>query len=179
MPVAFILMRPQLGENIGMVARAMWNFGLTDLRLVAPRDGWPNPFSGPAAAHADHILDAVQVFDSLEAAVFDCNRTVATAMRLPAMLKPVVTPAKAAEDAHALSQAGARTGFVFGPERTGLEAKEIGACDCLLTIPTAPGFGSLNVAMAATLVAHELFRLSDATPAEVLKARPGARRSRA
>jgi tRNA/rRNA methyltransferase len=163
MQPAIVLARPQLGENIGMVARAMWNFGLTDLRLVSPRDGWPNPDAGPPAVGADHILDSAQVFDSVAAAVADCHKVFATAMRLP----DVITPAESAARTQQYAGEGKRVALLFGPERTGLSTDEVAFGDALLTIPANPDFASLNIAMAVTLIAYEWFKLSDATPASV------------
>lgn len=152
---AIILVRPQLGENIGKAARAMLNFGLTDLRLVAPRDGWPNPDAGPTASGADIVLDKAQVFETLSGAVADCNMTFATTVRPRGMIKEVLTPKRAAEQTRRLEQNGGKAGFVFGPERSGLDNAEVAQSDAIVTVPVNPDFGSLNLAQAVILMAYE------------------------
>ncbi len=149
---AIILVRPQLGENIGKAARAMLNFGLTDLRLVQPRDGWPNPSAGPAASGADIVLERAQVYDSVAAATADCAHVYATTVRKRGVTKPVVTPAEAAQAVH--TEAG-RSAFLFGPERSGLETDDVALARTILTVPINPAFGSLNLAQAVILVAYE------------------------
>jgi tRNA/rRNA methyltransferase len=147
-----ILVRPQLGENIGKAARAMLNFGLTEMRLVTPRDGWPNPDAGPAAAGADSVLDQAQVFETLADAVADCAHVYATTVRKRGVTKPVVTPEEAAREIH--MQPG-RSAFVFGPERAGLETEDVALARKILTVPINPEFGSLNLAQAVILCAYE------------------------
>jgi len=147
-----VLVRPQLGENIGKAARAMLNFGLTEMRLVAPRDGWPNPSAGPAASGADLVLERAQLFDSVADAVADCAHVYATTVRKRYVTKPVVTPAEAAAEIHA---APGRAAFLFGPERSGLETDDVAAARTILTVPINPEFGSLNLAQAVILVAYE------------------------
>ena len=147
-----VLVRPQLGENIGKAARAMLNFGLTELRLVAPRDGWPNPSAGPAAAGADEVLEGAQIFDTLAEAVADCAHVYATTVRKRGVSKPVVTPEAAAREIHA---ATGRSAIVFGPERAGLETEEVALARAILTVPINPAFASLNLAQAAILCAYE------------------------
>jgi tRNA/rRNA methyltransferase len=161
---AIVLIEPQLGENIGMVARAMWNFGLTDLRLVNPRDGWPNPAAGPAASGADIVLDRARVYDSFAAAVADCNRVYVTAMVLRRMIKNVATPAGAVTEMLALAAQGARSALVFGPERTGLSTDDVARGEVLITIPTNPAFGSLNLAQAVIVILYEWYSQRDTTP---------------
>jgi tRNA/rRNA methyltransferase len=141
-----------LGENIGKAARAMLNFGLTEMRLVAPRDGWPNPDAGPSAAGADIVLEQAEVFDSLAEAVADCAHVYATTVRKRGVTKPVVTPEQAAQEIH--SQPG-RSAFVFGPERSGLETDDVALARSILTVPINPEFGSLNLAQAVILCAYE------------------------
>jgi len=148
----FILVRPQLGENIGKAARAMLNFGLVEMRLVAPRDGWPNPQAGPAASGADVVLEKAQVFDSVAEAVADCAHVYATTVRKRGVTKPVVTPEVAARDMHARR---GRTAILFGPERSGLETDDVAIAREILTVPINPEFGSLNLAQAVILVAYE------------------------
>ncbi|MFC4295125.1 RNA methyltransferase [Novosphingobium tardum] len=147
-----VLVRPQLGENIGKAARAMLNFGLTELRLVSPRDGWPNPSAGPAAAGADLVLERAQVFASLAQAVHDCPRVYATTVRKRGVSKPVVDPAAAAA---AIRSAPARSAIVFGPERAGLETEDVALARTIITVPINPEFGSLNLAQAVILCAYE------------------------
>jgi tRNA/rRNA methyltransferase len=147
-----ILVRPQLGENIGKAARAMLNFGLSEMRLVAPRDGWPNPSAGPAAAGADIVLERAQVFDTLAEAVADCEHVYATTVRKRGVAKPVVTPEAAASDIRA---APGRSAILFGPERSGLESDDVAVARSIITVPINPEFGSLNLAQAVILVAYE------------------------
>jgi tRNA/rRNA methyltransferase len=148
----FVLVRPQLGENIGKAARAMLNFGLTEMRLVAPRDGWPNPAAGPAASGADIVLEKAQVFETVADALADCTQVYATTVRKRGLVKPVVTPEEAAREIHA--EPG-RTAILFGPERSGLETDDVAIARKILTVPINPEFGSLNLAQAVILVAYE------------------------
>ena len=147
-----VLVRPQLGENIGKAARAMLNFGLTDMRLVAPRDGWPNPQAGPAASGADVVLERAQVFDTVADAVADCAHVYATTVRKRGVTKPVVTPEAAA---HAIHAGPGRSAILFGPERSGLETDDVALARTIITVPINPEFGSLNLAQAVILVAYE------------------------
>jgi len=147
-----VLVRPQLGENIGKAARAMLNFGLTDLRLVDPRDGWPNPSAGPAASGADIVLERAQIFASVAEAVADCGQVYATTVRKRGITKPVVTPEVAAREIHA---APTRAAILFGPERAGLETDDVALARTIITVPINPEFGSLNLAQAVILVAYE------------------------
>lgn len=147
-----VLVRPQLGENIGKAARAMLNFGLAEMRLVAPRDGWPNPDAGPSAAGADIVLEQARVFDTLAEAVADCAHVYATTVRKRGVTKPVVTPEAAAREIH---QATGRSAIVFGPERSGLETGEVALARAILTVPINPDFASLNLAQAVILCAYE------------------------
>jgi tRNA/rRNA methyltransferase len=152
LPPVIVLVRPQLGQNIGKAARAMLNFGLTELRLVTPRDGWPNPEAGPAASGADIVLEQAQVFETLAEAVADCANVYATTVRKRGIAKPVVTPAEAAAEIR--SQEG-RNAILFGPERSGLESDDVAVARSILTVPINPAFGSLNLAQAVILVAYE------------------------
>lgn len=149
---AIVLVRPQLGENIGKAARAMLNFGLTEMRLVAPRDGWPNPDAGPAAAGADVVLEKAQVFESLAEAIADCSHVYATTVRKRGLVKPVVSPEEAARSIHA---GPGKSAVLFGPERSGLETDEVALARTIVTVPINPEFGSLNLAQAVILVAYE------------------------
>ncbi|MEP7349540.1 MAG: RNA methyltransferase [Sphingorhabdus sp.] len=147
-----ILVRPQLGENIGKAARAMLNFGLTEMRLVAPRDGWPNPSAGPAAAGADIVLANAQVFGTLAEAVADINHVYATTVRKRGVTKPVITPAEAAGE---IQGNVGRSAILFGAERSGLESDEVAVARTIITVPINPQFGSLNLAQAVILCAYE------------------------
>ncbi len=147
-----VLVRPQLGENIGKAARAMLNFGLTELRLVSPRDGWPNPSAGPAAAGADAVLENARVFDSVADAVADCAHVYATTVRKRGVAKPVVTPEQAAGQ---IRMAEGRSAILFGPERSGLDKPDLTLARAILTVPINPEFASLNLAQAVILVAYE------------------------
>ena len=153
---AIVLVRPQLGENIGKAARAMLNFGLTELRLVAPRDGWPNSSAGPAAAGADIVLEQTRVFGTLAEAVADIPHLYATTVRKRGVVKPVVTPEEAARQIHASS---ARSAIMFGAERSGLESDELAIARNIITVPINPEFGSLNLAQAVILCAYEWSKL--------------------
>ncbi|SER12166.1 TrmH family RNA methyltransferase [Sphingobium sp. YR768] len=158
LPPVIVLVRPQLGENIGKAARAMLNFGLTEMRLVTPRDGWPNPDAGPAAAGADFILDKAEVFETLADAVADCAHVYATTVRKRGVTKPVVTPEEAAREIHT---AQGRSAYVFGPERSGLETEDVAVARKILTVPINPEFGSLNLAQAVILCAYEWSKNAD------------------
>ena len=147
-----VLVRPQLGQNIGKTARAMLNFGLTDLRLVEPRDGWPNPAAGPAAAGADIVLERARVYATTAEAVAECEHVYATTVRKRGVTKPVVGADGAARLMHA--QPG-RHAVLFGPERSGLETDDVALARHILTVPINPQFGSLNLAQAVILVAYE------------------------
>lgn len=155
---AFTLVRPQLGMNIGMAARAMGNFALDDLRLVSPRDGWPNPDAGPPASGADHVLNATTVHDSVADALSDCHLTFATTVRPRDVAKPVVTPKEAAAMIRAAAARGLRSGILFGPERSGLTADDLAPVQTIITCPVSPGFGSLNLAQAVLLLGYEWFQ---------------------
>jgi tRNA/rRNA methyltransferase len=150
-----VLVNPQLGENIGAAARAMANFGLAELRLVNPRDGWPNDVARANAAKADHIIDSVKVFDTLEEAIADLNFVYATTARQREMLKPVRGPREAAETLRKRHTAGERTGILFGRERWGLESVEVALANEIVTFPVNPSFASLNIAQAVLLMSYE------------------------
>ena len=151
-PPAIVLVRPQLGENIGKAARAMLNFGLTDLRLVTPRDGWPNPSAGPAASGADIVLEQATVFDSVADAVADCPHVFATTVRKRGLVVPVVSPEEAAREIRANDGPSA---ILFGAERSGLETDEVAIAGRIVTVPVNPEFRSLNLAQAVILIAYE------------------------
>ncbi len=151
-PPIIILVRPQLGENIGKAARAMLNFGLTEMRLVAPRDGWPNPSAGPAASGADVVLANAQVFDTLAEATADISNVYATTVRKRGVTKPVITPEAAAVEVFGNK---GRSAILFGAERSGLESDEVTVARSIITVPINPEFGSLNLAQAVILCAYE------------------------
>ena len=167
-----VLVRPQLGENIGKAARAMLNFGLSELRLVAPRDGWPNPSAGPAAAGANIVLEQAQVFETLAEAVADCAQVYATTVRKRGVTKPVVTPEEAAQAIH---RGPGRSALVFGPERSGLGSDDVALARAILTVPINPEFASLNLAQAVILCAYEWskgVKLAQPTAEEILPPAP-------
>jgi tRNA/rRNA methyltransferase len=168
---AIVLVRPQLGENIGKAARAMLNFGLTDLRLVAPRDGWPNPAAAPAASGADRVLDQARVYPTVAEAVADCAHVYATTVRRRGVTKPVVTPEIAARAIHT---EGGGSAILFGPERAGLETDDVAVARTIITVPINPSFGSLNLAQAVILVAYEWSKFipSDAEGHQALASPP-------
>jgi tRNA/rRNA methyltransferase len=150
-PPAIILVRPQLGMNIGAVARAMLNFGLTDLRLVQPRDGWPNPDAGPSAAGADRVIEQARVFDSVGDAIADCHLAIGTAQTTRDMTRRIVSPAGCVAEMQALATPSA---LLFGPERTGLVRDDLLHCHAICTIPSNPDFGSLNLAQAVAVLGY-------------------------
>jgi tRNA/rRNA methyltransferase len=152
---AVILVEPQMGENIGAAARAMANFGLSDLRLVNPRDGWPNEKATAAASRADHVISAARVFDSCAAAVADLGFVYATTARDRDITKEVRGPVHAARVLRGFAGQGVRTGLLFGRERWGLNNDEIALADEILTLPVVPEFASLNIAQAVIVVAYE------------------------
>jgi tRNA/rRNA methyltransferase len=166
-----ILARPQLGMNIGTAARAMLNCGLTELRLVSPRDGWPNSAAYTAASRADAVLDKARVFDDVAAAIADLDRVYAATARPRDMAKPVMTPRRAAAAMRAEVAAGGRVGLLFGPERTGLETAETAQANVIVTVPLNPGFSSLNLAQAVLLVGYEWFVAGEAALPERMPAR--------
>ena len=161
---AIVLVQPQLGENIGAAARAMLNFGLSDLRLVAPRDGWPNDKAVAAASGADDVIEAARVFPSTRAAVGDLQFVYAMTARQRDLRKDVATPHYAAADIHERLTTGMRCGVMFGPERAGLENEDLSYADRIINVPTNPGFSSLNLAQAVLLFGYEYFVSTDQTP---------------
>ena len=173
---AIILVHPQLGENIGMVARAMANFGLAELRLVNPRDGWPSEKAISAASKADHVIEAAKVYPSLEEAVADLEFVYATTARDRYGYKEVRSPVVAADDLRTRFRAGQKTGILFGRERTGLTNEEIALADELVTFPVNPAFASLNLAQAVLLMSYEWMKSGLAsvedTPFDALPQRP-------
>ena len=166
-PPVIILVRPQLGQNIGKAARAMLNFGLTEMRLVAPRDGWPNPDAGPAASGADVVLEQAIVFNTVAEAIADCSRVYASTVRRRDLIMPVVGPRDMASE---IQSSGTSSAIMFGPERSGLESDDVALATKIVTVPINPEFGSLNLAQAVILLAYEWSRnleLSQPTAKEV------------
>jgi len=151
----FILVRPQLADNIGMVARALANFGLEELRLVAPRDSWPNEKARIAASGANFIVDAARAYPTFAEGVAGLNWMAATSARQRDLVKPVLTPEQAVAEMLRRTREGQRCGILFGPERNGLETDEIANADALVMAPVNPSFASLNLAQAVLLVAYE------------------------
>ncbi len=170
---AIILVRPQLAENIGTAARAMLNCGLTDLRLVRPRCGFPDERANRASSGADAVLAAARLFDDLESAIADLTRVYATCPRDRDMVKPVLTPQAAIAATRAALDAGERVGFLFGAERTGLENDEVTLADAMVPFPVNPEFSSLNLAQAVLLVGWEWARSHDETPARRVRTGKG------
>lgn len=154
---AIILIDPQLGENIGMVARAMLNCGLLDLRLVAPRDGWPHPAAESAASGADAVLAGARLFETTREAVADLRRLYAATVRPRDMVKPVVAPRRAAAELRAAEAKGVACGVLFGPERSGLTNDDVALADAMLQVPLNPAFASLNLAQAVLVVGYEWY----------------------
>ncbi len=163
---AFILVAPQMGENIGAAARAMWNFGLDRMRVVAPRDGWPNPKAVAMASGAGRLLDQAGLYQSTSAAIADCTYVFATTARRRDLTKPVLTPERAMEKARAMAAEGRNIAVLFGPERAGLENEDIALADAIISVPVNPDFPSLNLAQCALLLAYEWRRQAEAAPKE-------------
>jgi len=169
---AVILVEPQLGENIGMVARAMANFGLSELRLVNPRDGWPNEAARATASRADHVIDAATVHATAAEAVADLNFALATTARQRDNFKPVRGPVVAGRDLRARVRAGQKTGILFGRERFGLYNDEIALADEIVTFPVDPSFASLNIAQAVLLMSYEWMKSGLASEEETVFSGP-------
>jgi len=153
-----VLVRPQLGQNIGKAARAMLNFGLTEMRLVAPRDGWPNPDAGPAASGADIVLEQAQVFTTVAEAIADCSLVFASTVRRRDLIVPAIGPEHMGDQIAASSE---RSAILFGPERSGLETEDVALSNAIVTVPINPEFGSLNLAQAVILLAYEWSKRSN------------------
>lgn len=167
---AIILVEPQMGENIGAAARAMLNFGLTDMRLVAPRDGWPNERATALASRADMVLENAQVFGTTEEAIADLELVYATTARPRDVIKKIATPKAAAIELQEKTAAGTRTGILFGKESVGLSREDVTLADTIITVPLNPDFSSINLAQAVLLVAYEWFQAGDETePVRMLR----------
>lgn len=161
---AFVLIRPQMGENIGAAARAMLNFGLDRMRITAPRDGWPNQKAVVMASGAGRVLDAALIFDTTAAAIADCDYVYATTARARELTKPVFTPEAAMTDARTRIAAGEKVAVLFGPERSGLENDDISRANAMITVPVNPDFPSLNLGQCVLLTGYEWQRATRETP---------------
>jgi tRNA/rRNA methyltransferase len=167
--LTIILVEPQLAQNIGAVARAMLNFGLTDLRLVSPRDGWPNQDALASAAGADIVIENSQIFSTTQAAITDLNRVFATSVRAHDMIKCIYSPHAALMHLVETSQQNQKVGVLFGGERCGLQGEDVSLCEALIKIPSNPEFSSLNLAHAVALIAYEwALNINDA-PSQVFR----------
>ncbi|MEO1252219.1 MAG: RNA methyltransferase [Pseudomonadota bacterium] len=151
----FVLVDPQMGENIGATARAMLNFGVTGLRLVRPRDGWPNPKAAAMASGASAVIDGAQVFETLDQALGDCRYVAATTARRREVSLPVLDADAAAREMRKRVDAGERCAVLFGGERNGLSTDDLARADAIVSIPVNPAFASINLAQAALIVAYE------------------------
>ena len=166
---AFVLVRPQMGENIGAAARGMWNFGLDRMRVVAPRDGWPNERAVAMASGAGRLLDEAMLVEDVAGAVGDCHYVFATTARSREMTKPVFSPERAMQVAAGKIAAGEKVAVLFGPERAGLENDDVARASAIITVPVNPDFASLNLAQCVLLTAYEWHRASaDHAPEEHL-----------
>ncbi|MFT0861199.1 RNA methyltransferase [Ancylobacter sp. G4_0304] len=155
-----ILVEPQLGENIGSAVRAMGNFGVSRLRLVNPREGWPNPKAVTFASGADRILEGAELFPDVRSAIADLSFVAATTARERGMQKPVFGADQLAGEIISRKAAGNEVGLLFGRERTGLYTDEVSLADVIVTLPVNPAFASLNLAMAVTVICYEWFKLA-------------------
>lgn len=162
-----VLVAPQMGENIGAAARGMLNFGLEHMRLVNPRDGWPNPAATATASGAAKVLDKLGVFDTTAQAVGDLDYVYATTARSRDLTKPVVTPEIAMGQARAMISEGKKVGVLFGPERAGLENSDVAQANAIISVPVNPGFASLNLSQCVLLTAYEWRRQSEAGQIEM------------
>ena len=165
----FVLVRPQMGENIGAAARAMLNFGLDRMRIVDPRDGWPNPRANAMASGAGRVLDHAGIFPTVQAAIADCDYVFATTARGRELVKPVVTPERAMETARAMAGEGRKVAVLFGPERAGLENEDVVLANAIVSVPVNPDFASLNLAQCALLVGYEWRRQTEVIAPEVMQ----------
>jgi tRNA/rRNA methyltransferase len=152
---AFVLVRPQMGENIGAAARAMWNFGLDRMHVVGPRDGWPNSRAVAMASGAGRLLDEAVLHDDLAEALSDVTYTFATTARARGLTKPVYSPERAMQLAAEMIAAGEKVAVLFGPERAGLENEDVAQANAIISVPVNPEFASLNLAQCVLLTAYE------------------------
>jgi tRNA/rRNA methyltransferase len=158
---SIILVKPQMGENIGSAARAMLNFGLENMRVVAARDGWPSQSAVATASGAGRVLDQARHFSSFHDAVGDCHFVFATTARCRDLAKPVYDPKKAMKIAFEKISDGQNVGIIFGPERAGLENTEVVRSNALITVPVNPNFSSINLAQTVLLLSYEWFLATD------------------
>ncbi|OWU75487.1 RNA methyltransferase [Phaeobacter sp. 22II1-1F12B] len=163
---SFVLVRPQMGENIGAAARAMWNFGLDRMRIVAPRDGWPNEKAVVMASGAGRLLDEAQIYDTFPDALADCTYVLATTARPRGLTKPVFSPERAMQEAARRIGEGEKVAVLFGPERAGMENEEIARANAIISVPVNPEFASLNLAQCTLLMSYEWMRQSGAVTHE-------------
>ena len=163
----FVLVRPQMGENIGAAARAMWNFGLDRMRIVDPRDGWPNPAAVAMASGAGRLLEDAQIVQTTEAAVADAQVIYATTARPRGMTKRVLTPEDAMTEVRGHAMEGRRVAVLFGPERAGLENEDVILADTIISVPVNPAFASLNLAQCVLLCAYEWRRQGVPVPPDL------------
>ncbi|UYV39132.1 RNA methyltransferase [Rhodobacteraceae bacterium D3-12] len=170
---AFVLVRPQMGENIGAAARAMWNFGLDRMRVVAPRDGWPSERAVAMASGAGRLLDEAGLYGDLAGAVADCTYVYATTARPRELTKPVLSPERAMADAAARIRAGEKVAVLFGPERAGLENDDIAKANAIISVPVNPRFASLNLGQCVLLTAYEWMRAEGEVAHEVYEPSKG------
>lgn len=159
-----VLVEPQMGENIGAAARAMWNFGLSRMRLVSPRDGWPNPAAVAMASGAGRVLEHARLYQTTAEAVADCNVVFATTARPRGMTKRVLEPEQAMAEARDLVSEGARVAVLFGPERAGLSNADVTLADTIISVPVNPEFASLNLAQCSLLISYEWRRQQAGMP---------------
>ncbi len=163
-----VLVCPQMGENIGAAARAMWNFGLDRMAIVAPRDGWPNQKAAAMASGAGRLLDGARLTENTGQAVAECDYVFATTARHRGLTKPIMTPERAMAHTRELLASGKRVAILFGPERSGLESDDVALADAIISVPVNPEFASLNLAHCVLLLAYEWHRQTDVTPPEVM-----------
>lgn len=153
-----VLVSPQMGENIGACARAMLNFGVTQLRIVNPRDGWPNPKALEMAKGAKHVVENAHIAPTLPEALQDVHYVYGSSARLRDMVKPVLSPEEYVEAAYSHITQGAKVALLFGPEKTGLTNDDMALCDAVVMVPVSPVYPSLNLAQAVAVLSYEWFR---------------------
>lgn len=166
---AFVLVRPQMGENIGAAARAMWNFGLDRMRVVDPRDGWPSERAVAMASGAGRLLDQAALYPDVPAALSDCTYVFATTARHRDLTQPIMTPERAMEHARAMLAEGQKVAVMFGPERAGLENEDLIRANAVISVPVNPAFSSLNLGQSVLLLAYEWRRQLAETAPEVME----------
>jgi len=166
---AIVLVRPQMGENIGAAARAMWNFGLDRMRIVDPRDGWPSEKAVAMASGAGRLLDQAGLYDDVPAALSDCTYVFATTARHRDLTQPIMTPERAMEHARAMLAEGQKVAILFGPERAGLENEDLIRANAVISVPVNPDFSSLNLGQSVLLLAYEWRRLVAEVAPEVME----------